>query len=105
MVSTDHFRRELQAQLARASACGLADSIISAGMLHRMSGGYPGSQHGIQRCREAMRAEIQPGDVLLAQDGVPDLTVRYQLPRTLTGCVTGQDFSWPLHRGSRHNRQ
>jgi hypothetical protein len=32
----------------------------------------------MQRCREAMRAEMEPGDVLI---DASDLTVRYQLPR------------------------
>ena len=32
----------------------------------------------MRRCREAMRAEMEPGDVLI---DASDLTVRYQLPR------------------------
>jgi hypothetical protein len=80
MVSIDHLRRELRAQLARASASGSRDTLIDAGELHRMLGGYPGSDHGMQRCREAMQAEMQSGDVLIENDA-SDLTVRYQLPR------------------------
>jgi hypothetical protein len=80
MVSIDHFRRELRAQLARASASGSRHALINASELHRMLGGYPGSNHGMQRCREAMRAEMEPGDVLI---DASDLTVRYQLPRQI----------------------
>jgi hypothetical protein len=79
MVSTDHFRRELRAQLSRASASGSQETLVNAGELHRMLGGYPGSQHGLAGCREAMHAEMQPGDLVLEHGA--DLTVRYQLPR------------------------
>jgi hypothetical protein len=86
MVSTDHFRRGLRAQLARASAHGSENVLVSAAELHRMLGGYPGSQHGMQACCDAMRAEVQPGDEFLAQrGGSSDLTVRYRLPRNLAG--------------------
>ena len=34
----------------------------------------------MRRCREAMRAEMEPGDVLI---DASDLTVRYQLPRQI----------------------
>jgi 5-methylcytosine-specific restriction protein A len=81
MVSTDRFRRELRAQLSRASTSGLTDALVNAGELHRMLGGYPGSQHGMQHCRDAMRAEMQPGDLIIENNGESNLTVRYQLPR------------------------
>jgi 5-methylcytosine-specific restriction protein A len=85
MVSTDHFRRGLQAQLARAGAHGSANALISATELHRMLGGYPGSRHGLEACCEAMQAEMQPGDDLLVVNGRSELTIRYQLPRTPGG--------------------
>jgi hypothetical protein len=81
MVSTDHFRRGLREQLARASAHGLKDALIRTAELHRMLGGYPGSQHGLAGCCEAMRKEIQPGDEILTEHDASDLTARYQLPR------------------------
>lgn len=81
MVSNDHFRRELRAQFARAYSMGSRDTLVSAAELHRMLGGYPGSQYGLAGCREAMRAEVQPGDDLLVENRGSDLTIRYQLPR------------------------
>lgn len=44
MVSTDHFRQELLAQMNRAAKVGLIDVLINSGELYRSLGGYPGSQ-------------------------------------------------------------
>ena len=82
MVSTDHFRQGLLAQMARASHGGLIDVLINSGELYRSLGGYPGSTHGLPFCCDAMEAEMKPGDVLLLErtNGV-GMTVRYLLPR------------------------
>jgi hypothetical protein len=81
MVSTDHFRRELRAQFIRAHSQGRTDIIVNAGELHRMLGGYPGSNHGMQTCCDAMQGEIQHGDDLVVEIEGSRLTIRYQLPR------------------------
>ena len=83
MVSTDHFRQELLAQMNRAAKGGLTDVLISSGELYRSLGGYPGSQHGMPLCCDAMQAEMKSGDTLLVErsHGV-GMTVRYLLPRT-----------------------
>lgn len=81
MVSTDHFRHGLRAQFARASARGWPHIRINAGELHRLLGGYPGSDHGMEPCRDAMKAEIQPGDNQLLENGGSGLTISYRLPR------------------------
>jgi hypothetical protein len=47
MVSTDHFRQGLLAQMARASRGGVVDVLINSGELYRSLGGYPGSTHGM----------------------------------------------------------
>ena len=57
MVSTDHFRRG-------SAACPSLCPRIGAAELHRMLRSYPGSQHGMQTCCEAMRTEVQPRDEL-----------------------------------------
>jgi hypothetical protein len=67
MVSTDHFRQGLLAQMDRASLCGLIDVLINSGELYRSLGGYPGSTHGMSFCCEAMQAEMKPGDTLLVE--------------------------------------
>ena len=73
MVSTDHFRQELLAQMNRAAKGGLMDVLISSGEL------YP---HGMRSCSQAMQAEMKPGDTLLVEraNGA-GMTVRYLLPR------------------------
>ena len=79
MVSTDHYRQELRAQLARAAtAIGLI--FWSIGELCRsIAGGHSGSVS----CCAAMEAEFMPGDTLLLdQTNGAGMTVRYLLPRT-----------------------
>ena len=82
MVSTDHFRQELLAQMGRAFTQGFADVLINSGELHRAAGGYPGSEHGIPFCCDAMHDEMKFGDILLVKrENGAGMTVRYYLPR------------------------
>ena len=82
MVSTDHFRQELLAQMNRAFKGGLIDVLINSRELHRSFGGYPGSLHGMPSCCDAMQAEIKPGDTLVVErTNRAGMTVRYRLPR------------------------
>jgi hypothetical protein len=79
MVSTDHFRQGLLAQLGRAATQGRIDILINAGDLCRsITRGGPGSAS----CCDAMQQEFKPGDTLLLDrtNGV-GMTVRYLLPR------------------------
>jgi hypothetical protein len=83
MVSTDHFRRGLLAQMARATKSGQLDILINCGQLYRSLGGYPGSTHGMSFCCEAMQAEMKPGDTtILDRANGAGMTVRYLLPRS-----------------------
>lgn len=85
MVSTDHFRQELLAQMDRVSRVGSIDVLINCGDLYRSLGGFPGSTHGLPNCCEAMEAEIKVGDTLiLGRSEGAGMTVRYLLPRTAT---------------------
>ena len=89
MVSIDHFRHELSAQLGRAAAQNFADVLINSGELYRSLGGYPGSVHGMPVCCDAMEAEIMPGDVVLVEKCTGSgMTVRYYLPRKPIAAVT-----------------
>jgi hypothetical protein len=65
MVSTDHFRQGLLAQMSRAAYGGRTDVLINSGELYRSLGGYPGSALGMPSCCDAMQAEMKAGDVLL----------------------------------------
>jgi hypothetical protein len=83
MVSTDHFRRGLLAQMTRAAKGGQIDVLINCGQLYRSLGGYPGSTHGMSFCCEAMQAEMKPGDTtILDRANGAGMTVRYRLPRS-----------------------
>jgi hypothetical protein len=80
MVSTDHFRQELLAQLGRAATQGRIDILINSGELCRSTtrdGSGPGS------CCDAMQEEFKLGDTLLLdRTNGAGMTVRYLLPRT-----------------------
>jgi UDP-N-acetylmuramyl pentapeptide synthase len=82
MVSVDHFRQGLLAQMGRAATAGRIDVLISSGELYRSLGGYPGSTHGMPSCCDAMQAEMKPGDTLLVErTNGAGMTIRYLLPR------------------------
>ena len=84
MVSVDHFRQELLAQMGRAAKGGLIDVLINSGELYRSLGGKARPNSQISSCCDAMQEEIGPGDmVLIEQDSGPGMTVRYLLPRTV----------------------
>ena len=82
MVSTDHFRQGLLAQMSRAFTGGRIDVLINSRELYQSLGGYPGSIHGMPQCCDAMQDEMQPGDTLIIErTSDAGITVRYRLPR------------------------
>jgi hypothetical protein len=82
MVSIDHFRQGLLAQMNRAAAGGRIDVLINSADLYRSLGGYPGSTHGMPSCCDAMEAEMKLGDsMVLDRTSGAGMTVRYLLPR------------------------
>ena len=79
MVSTDHFRQELLAQLGRSAAQGRIDILINSGELYRSiaRGGFRSGS-----CCDAMQEELKSGDTLvLDRTNGAGMTVRYLLPR------------------------
>jgi hypothetical protein len=83
LVSTDHFRQGLLAQMGRATKGGRIDILINSGELYRSLGGYPGSTHGMPYCCDAMQDEMTLGDTLLIdRTNGAGMTVRYLLPRS-----------------------
>jgi UDP-N-acetylmuramyl pentapeptide synthase len=89
MVSTDHFRHELRAQLARAAKGGQIDVLINSGELCRSIAN--GSSKSASCC-DAMQAEFKLGDTLLLdRTNGAGMTVRYLLPR-----IDGVQISLPL---------
>lgn len=81
MVSTDHFRHELLAQLGRAAAGGRIDLLINSGELClSVSNG----RSSAPACCDAMQEEFKLGDTLLLdRSNGAGMTVRYLLPRTI----------------------
>jgi hypothetical protein len=79
MVSTDHFRQELLAQLDRAATGGRIDVLINSGELCRA---VPKGSAWSNACCDAMQDEFRPGDtMLLDRSSGAGMSVRYLLPR------------------------
>jgi hypothetical protein len=78
LVSVDHFKYELIAQLRSASAQGATTLVVNSTELCRS---IRNANHSTQACYEAMEAEIKPGDVVIEQKSGTGMTVRYLLPR------------------------
>ena len=79
MVSVDHFRYELIAQLRNAAAQGATTVVVNSTELCRS---IRNANHSTQACCEAMETEIKPGDVVIEQNSGSGMTVRYLLPRS-----------------------
>ena len=79
MVSTDHIRQELLAQLGRAATQGRIDLLVNSGELCRS---ITRSSSGSASCCDAMQEEFKLGDTLLLdRTNGAGMTVRYLLPR------------------------
>jgi hypothetical protein len=79
MVSIDHFRQELVAQMGRATTSGRIDLLINAGELSRS---IRSGNSWSTSCCDAMEAEMKLGDILLVdRTNGTGMTVRYLLPR------------------------
>ncbi len=78
------FERALWGLLKDAAQNARDHVDIDAGGLHRLVGGYPGTDHRLATCCSVMRQNMKNGDRVLAQPprGVgARLLVRYELPR------------------------
>jgi 5-methylcytosine-specific restriction protein A len=78
------FRKEIRAQLRDAELGGIASIEINSGQLHRKLGGYPGENHQMRPCCEAMYDEKEAGDAVLSapkKGHGASVTIRYGLPR------------------------
>ena len=67
MVSTDHFRQELLAQMGRASKRGAVNILVNSVDLHKSLGSYAGLNQGMPQCCDAMQDEMKAGDLLLVE--------------------------------------
>jgi 5-methylcytosine-specific restriction protein A len=63
---------------------GLVAIDVNSGNLHRRVGGYPGSDHRMPMCCEAMYSAMNDGDSIVSQPESgkgASVIVRYKLPR------------------------
>jgi hypothetical protein len=83
-LTTEEFRHALGTLLSTGEELGFTAVDINAGNLHRRVGGYPGENHRMPMCCEAMRQAVTSGDVVVSEPPSgqgASLTIRYSLPR------------------------
>lgn len=84
MPTKEKFRSALRAQLREAELRGDSYHEVNSGQLHRDLGGYPGPNHQMPSCCDALYDEQRTGDTIIARPPKgkgASLTVRYKLPR------------------------
>ena len=65
-LAKDDFRAEIRSQIRRAEASGAAHIEINSGEVHRKLGGYPGTNHRMPVCCDAMYEERRNSDPVIA---------------------------------------
>ena len=80
--TANDFRRALNQILSNARQKGLEYIVVNAGELHRLVGGYPGSNHRMPVCCSVMRSMMNHSDCII--DEPPSgqgasLTIKYFL--------------------------
>lgn len=78
------FQEELRAILKDAHQRGATEVIVKAADLHQKAGGYPGRNHNMPSCCDAMTEAKRPGDEVLhspPKGKGATLSIRYKLPR------------------------
>ena len=84
MPTADDFQKELGSIFSFAEEKRLTAIIIKSGDLHRLVGGYPGSNHRMPVCCNVMRNDMKKGDEVLSEPPSGEgatLTIRYHFPR------------------------
>ncbi len=82
--STEDFRAAIRERLAAAQRAARQELEINSGELHRELGSYPGPDHRMPNCCEAMISLMKPHDAITSQPPKgkgASLTIRYGLPR------------------------
>ena len=78
------FQKELAALFLRTLEEGKSSVTVNSGELHRSLGGYPGTNHRMPVCCDAMYQEMRAGDQILSappKGKGASLTIQYLLPR------------------------
>ena len=84
MPSTEDFRTTLRDVLTKADEYGFVAVDVNSGNLHRRVGDYPGNDHRMPMCCEAMYSEMKVKDSIISQPESgqgASVVVRYKLPR------------------------
>ena len=84
MPTADKFDSELESLLSKAESLGFHSVVISAGNLHRRVGEYPGANHRMPMCCDAMRRAMRAKDEELPNDlkkNGASYQVRFSFPR------------------------
>lgn len=82
MPNKEDFLKEIQRLLNDAKAKGASYIDVKAGEVHRTLGGYPGRNHAMPTCCDAMYELMKPNDEVISapQSGKgASLTIRYHL--------------------------
>ena len=83
-LSTEDFAILLAKLLASAEELGFVAVDVNSGNLHRFIGNYPGPNHRMPACCNAMRQAMTSDDLLVEEPPKGNgaaLTIRYYLPR------------------------
>jgi hypothetical protein len=67
MVTMDDFRVTIEKIFEIAKQVKLSAVVIQSGNLHRLVGGYPGSNHRMPMCCNAMRQMMKENDEILKE--------------------------------------
>jgi len=67
MPSKDDFRATLEKIFEVARDMRLTGVVVKSGNLHRFVGGYPGANHRMPMCCDAMRQMMREGDQILSE--------------------------------------
>lgn len=85
-ITAEQFADAIREILRSAFSEGRGSIAIRAGDLHKQMGDYPGPDHRMPACCDAMRSHMIPGDRFITQPPKGDgsnLVVEYMLPRAL----------------------
>ena len=82
--NSEDFQKKMDSILKQAEQEGKSHVDIKSGDLHRMVGGYPGTDHRMPICCGVMRKNMKSTDKVLykpPKGNGATLLIRYQLPR------------------------
>jgi 5-methylcytosine-specific restriction protein A len=83
-MQTQLFKQEINRRMRLAASIGAPYVDITSGDVHRAVGGYPGTNHRMPMCCDAMYHARQAGDVVLhapPKGKGASLTIRYSTNR------------------------